>query len=144
MIQQYCAAGLNYGYYYDRSPTIIYDSESAPDYSMSQYNPSTVPGCRVPHFRLDDGSSLYDNFGPVFTLLRCDPDADASGFATAAEVQGLPLKILDVTPPAKVADLYRHQLVLVRPDQHVAWRGNAASVDPGKIIATARGASANA
>ena len=139
-VQQYAAAGLNYGYYYDQSPTIVYDGEVAPDYSMSEYRPSTVPGCRVPHFRLPDGSSLYDNFGPVFTLLRCNADEDVAGFVAAAEAVGLPLKVLDIVPPEEVASLYRHSLVLVRPDQHVAWRGSADVAEPAAIIDTVRGA----
>ncbi len=139
-IQQYAAAGLNYGYYYDQSPTIVYDGETPPDYSMSEYRPSTVPGCRVAHFHLPDGTSLYDNFGPAFTLLRCKAGEDAAGFVAAAEAVGMPLKVLDIAPPPEVASLYCHPLLLVRPDQHVAWRGTAASVDPAHIIDSVRGA----
>mgnify|MGYP003638771579 CR=1 FL=1 len=139
-IQQYAAAGLNYGYYYDQSPAISYDGEAAPDYSMSEYRPSTVPGCRVPHFHMQDGSSLYDNFGPVFTLLRCDPEEDVAEFTAAAQAVGVPLKVLDIAPPEEVARLYRHPLVFVRPDQHVAWRGSADSADPSVIIDLVRGA----
>jgi 2-polyprenyl-6-methoxyphenol hydroxylase-like FAD-dependent oxidoreductase len=139
-IQQYAAAGLNYGYYYDQSPTIVYDSEAAPDYSMSEYRPSTVPGCRVPHFQMPDGTSLYDHFGSVFTLLRCNSGEDVGEFIAAAEAAKVPLKILDISPPEDVAGLYRHPLVLVRPDQHVAWRGTATAVEPTDIIAIVRGA----
>jgi 2-polyprenyl-6-methoxyphenol hydroxylase-like FAD-dependent oxidoreductase len=139
-IQQYAAAGLNYGYYYDQSPAIVYDGEAAPDYSMSEYRPSTVPGCRVAHFHLPDGSSLYDNLGPVFTLLRCWPGEDVGGFVAAAQAAGVPLKVLDITPPDEVASHYRHALVLVRPDQHVAWRGGAGTSDPAAIMDTVRGA----
>ena len=138
-VQQYAAAGLNYGYYYDQSPTIVYDGETAPAYSMSAYTPSTVPGCRVPHFRLPDGSSLYDAFGPVFTLLRCRAEENVSAFVSAAAAARVPLKILDVTPPGEVAALYRDPLVLVRPDQHVAWRGSADAADAAAVIDTVRG-----
>ena len=138
-VQQYAAAGLNYGYFYDQSPAIIYDGEAAPEYSMSAYTPSTVPGCRVPHFRMADGSSLYDNFGPVFTLLRCEADEDVAGFVVAAAAAKLPLKVLDITPPSEVAGLYRQPLVLVRPDQHVAWRGSALGANPSEIIDRVRG-----
>ena len=139
-VQQYAAAGLNYGYYYDQSPAIIYDGETAPDYSMAEYRPSTVPGCRVPHFRMPDGSSLYDNFGSVFTLLRCNPGEEVGAFTAAAEAAKLPFKVLDITPPDEVAGLYRHPLVLVRPDQHVAWRGSASAANPAEIIERVRGA----
>ena len=48
-VKQYCCGGLNFGYYYDRSPLIPYDGEAAPAYSMDKFTPSTVPGCRTPH-----------------------------------------------------------------------------------------------
>ena len=57
-VQQYCCGGLNFGYYYDASPIIAYDGESAPGYTMGDFTPSTVPGCRTPHVWLRDGRSL--------------------------------------------------------------------------------------
>ena len=71
-VQQYACAGLNFGTYYDRSPIIAYDGAEHPAYTMNRYTPSTVPGCRTPHFWREDGSSLYDAMGPEFTLLRFD------------------------------------------------------------------------
>ena len=62
---QFCCGGLNFGYFYDRSPIIPYDGETAPPYTMDQFTPSTVPGCRTPHIWLADGQSLYDAMGPV-------------------------------------------------------------------------------
>ncbi len=140
-VQQYGAAGLNYGYYYDASPAIVYDGEAQPAYSMSEYTPSTVPGCRVPHFFLPDGSSLYDRFGPGLTLLRLDPAEDVAGFVAAAVERGVPLTILDAVPTVEVAALYTRPLMLARPDHHVAWRGTAA-VDAGAILDTVRGMAA--
>ena len=71
-VNQYCCGGLNFGYFYDASPIIAYDGEAAPAYTMSDFTPSTVPGCRVPHLWLRDGRSLYDALGPGYTLLRRD------------------------------------------------------------------------
>ena len=122
-VQQYCAAGLNFGYYYDNSPIIAHDEEAAPGYSMSEYTPSTVPGCRLPHLWLGNGRSLYDALGPEYTLLRLDPTLDVTPFTDAALDRGLPLSVLDIS--GEDADtLYDHKFVLARPDQHVAWRGN--------------------
>ena len=139
-VQQYCAAGLNYGYYYDQSPAIVYDGAKQPDYSMSDYTPSTVPGCRVPHFFLPDGASLYDRLGEGYTMLRSRADADVSAFVAAAKAVGVPLTVLDIDPAPDVAALYTDPLVLVRPDQHVAWRGGDTPVDAAAIIETVRGA----
>ena len=121
-MQQFACAGLNYGYYYDRSPIIAYDEEQAPSYSMHEYTPSSVPGCRLPHFWLRDGRSLYDAVGSDHTLLRFDPTVDVSGLLSAAAHAGVPLTLLDIDAD-ELPEAYRHRLVLSRPDQHVAWRG---------------------
>src|SRR5690606_22105186 len=77
-VQQYCCAGLNFGYFYDNSPLIAYDGENAPSYTMGSFTASTVPGCRTPHFWRANGQSVYDEMGQWFTLLRFDPNVDVS------------------------------------------------------------------
>ncbi|MBN8758490.1 MULTISPECIES: FAD-dependent oxidoreductase [unclassified Variovorax] len=138
-VRQYCCAGLNFGYYYDQSPLIAYDGEVHPTYGMDSFTPSTVPGCRTPHLWLDDGRSLYDAMGPEYTVLRFDPSVDASALVEAARKRGVPLVVLDVASP-EAAALYPHALLISRPDQHVAWRGNAAPADPLALIDRLRGA----
>lgn len=138
-VKQYCCGGLNFGYFYDASPLIAYDGARAPGYTMDQFTPSTVPGCRTPHVWLDDGRSLYDALGPGFTLLRLNPLADANPLVEAAKRRGLPLTVLDLDP-SKVDGLYRHAFVLSRPDQHVAWRGDQLPQDPLALIDLVRGA----
>ena len=93
------APGLNFGTYYDRSPIIAYDGADHPAYTMNSYTPSTVPGCRTPHFWCEDGRSLYDAMGPEFTLLRFDPAVDVAALEAAARLRGVPLKILDIERP---------------------------------------------
>ena len=138
-VQQYACAGLNFGTYYDRSPIIAYDGAEQPAYTMSSYVASTVPGCRTPHLWCADGCSLYDAMGPEFTLLRFDPSVDAGGLELAARDRAMPLKILDVVRPA--ASPYQGPLVLSRPDQHVAWRGDHSPADPLALIDRVRGVS---
>jgi hypothetical protein len=138
-VQQYAAAGLNFGYYYDQSPLIAYDGEQQPPYSMGAFTPSTVPGCRTPHLWLADGRSLYDALGPDYTLLRFDPTIGVDTLLAAAADNSLPLQLLDVTSDEAPA-IYREKLVLSRPDQHVAWRGNTVPPDPRALIARLRGA----
>ncbi len=137
-VQLQCCGGLNFGYFYDDSPIIAYDGEAQPAYTMGTFTSSTVPGCRAPHFWLDDGRSLYDALGPDYTLLRFDVAARVTGIVDAARQRNVPLTILDVTPDAHEA--YRHKLVLVRPDQHVAWRGNEDLAAPLELIDLIRGA----
>ncbi len=132
-VQQYAAAGLNFGSYYDRSPIIAYDGDAAPAYTMATFTPSTVPGCRTPHLWLDDGRSLYDAAGPAYTLLRFDPAIDVTPLVQAAAKCGMPLTVLDVVS-RQAAALYPTPLLLARPDQHVAWRGHRAPDDPLALI----------
>jgi len=139
-VQQFACAGLNYGYFYDDSPLIAYDGESAPGYTMHDYTPSAVPGCRTPHIWLEDGRSLYDAMGPDFTLIRFDPALDVSALTEAAEQRGVPLAVLDI-PSTDLPDPYTTKLVLSRPDQHVAWRGDTAPGDASALIDLVRGAS---
>jgi 2-polyprenyl-6-methoxyphenol hydroxylase-like FAD-dependent oxidoreductase len=137
-VQQYACAGLNFGTYYERSPIIAYDGAEQPAYTMDSYTPSTVPGCRTPHLWCEDGVSLYDAMGPEFTLLKFDPAADVAALESAARQRGVPLKVLQIKPTAAVYDGSR--LVLSRPDQHVAWRGDRLPPDPLALIDHVRGA----
>lgn len=138
-VQQYACAGLNFGSYYDRSPIVAYDGAECPPYTMAKYTPSTVPGCRTPHLWLARKKSLYDALGPEFTLLRLHDAIDTGPLVAAAKRRGMPLTVLDIDA-ADAADFYGHRLVLSRPDQHVAWRGNALPADPLALIDRVRGA----
>ena len=133
---QFCCGGLNFGSFYDRSPIIAYDGETAPPYTMYDFTPSTVPGCRTPHVWLEDGRPLYDAMGPGYTLLRFDPSVPTEAMAAAAGVRGVPLTVLDVAQ----LQPYGEKLVLSRPDQHVAWRGDALPTDVLGLVDRIRGA----
>lgn len=137
-VQQYCCAGLNFGYYYDRSPLIAYDGETPPPYTMASFESSTVPGARTPHLWLRDGRSLYDAFGPVYTLIRRDPVVDVAPLLSAAARRNLPMTLLDIDTAE--AGAYGEALILARPDQHIAWRGNAIPADADGLIDRIRGA----
>jgi len=134
-----CCGGLNFGYFYDASPIIAYDGEAAPGYTMYDFTPSTVPGCRAPHLWLRDCRSLYDALGSGFTLLRRDPSVGVDGLVAAAARGGVPLTVRDLDAE-EAAALYPRTLVLVRPDQHVAWRGDAPPANPGALVDLIRGA----
>ena len=139
-VQQFCCAGLNFGYYYTGSPLIVADDEAPPAYSMGSFTPSTVPGCRVPHFWLADGRSLYDALGPGYTLLRLDASQDVAPLVAAAQAQHMPLLVQDAAPRDALPDAYRHKLVLCRADQHVAWRGDQLPAQAAALVARLRGA----
>lgn len=137
-VQQFACAGLNFGYFYPDSPLIAYDGEKAPGYTMYDYQPSTVPGCRTPHFELADGTSLYDALGPEYTLLRFDPAIDVGPLLQAAVAAEVPVDVLDIDLSER-PEHYRHVLLLSRPDRHVAWRGDALPKNPASLIARISG-----
>jgi 2-polyprenyl-6-methoxyphenol hydroxylase-like FAD-dependent oxidoreductase len=138
-VQQFACAGLNFGYGYDQSPLIVYDEEPITPYTMANYRPSTVPGCRTPHLWLKHGRSLYDLMGNDYALLRFDPGIDISPLVAAAAVFSMPMKVLDI-PGEQLPPPYRHKLLLSRPDQHVAWRGDAIPDDARALVDRVRGA----
>jgi 2-polyprenyl-6-methoxyphenol hydroxylase-like FAD-dependent oxidoreductase len=139
-VQQYCCGGLNFGYFYPDSPIVAHDGAEAPAYTMADFTPSTVPGCRTPHLWLADGRSLLDAMGHGYTLLRLDPALDTGGLEAAARRAGMPLAVLDLDPAAARAAGYDHALVLSRPDWHVAWRGDAPPAEPDALVDLLRGA----
>jgi hypothetical protein len=138
-VQQQCCGGLNFGYFYADSPIIAYDGASHPVYSMGKFESSSVPGCRAPHFWLRDGRSLYDALGDGYGLVRFDKSASVDGLVAAAKRRGVPLAVLDVDDP-EAGELYARKLVLVRPDRHVAWRGDTEPDDALELIDHLRGA----
>jgi 2-polyprenyl-6-methoxyphenol hydroxylase-like FAD-dependent oxidoreductase len=137
-VQQQCCGGLNFGYFYKGSPIIAYDDEPHPAYTMHEFTSSTVPGCRVPHLWLSDRHSLYDALGPGYTLIRLDPAVHISGLVEAAARRRVPLTVLDIDAP-DARNLYARKLVFVRPDQHVAWRGDEQPAVPMDLIDLVRG-----
>ncbi len=135
---QFACIGLNFGYYYEGSPAIAYDGGQPPAYAIGSYTPSTYPGCRVPHIWLNDKSSLYDHLGPGYTLLRCDSAIDVSVLQDAAQAAGVTLHQIDLHGQRE-ASIYDTPLLLVRPDQHVAWRGMAVPTNVEQLIEQIRG-----
>ncbi|WP_334355589.1 MULTISPECIES: FAD-dependent oxidoreductase [unclassified Bradyrhizobium] len=137
-VQQYCCAGLNFGYFYDRSPIIAYDGAEQPGFTMADFTPSSTPGCRLPFAKLSDGRPVYDALGTGYTLLRYDQDVAVAPLTDAMHANGVPFQIVDV--PASDPD---HKLILARTDQHVAWRGDAVPDDPAHLVGKLLGRSLN-
>jgi 2-polyprenyl-6-methoxyphenol hydroxylase-like FAD-dependent oxidoreductase len=142
-VGQFCCGGLNFGYFYADSPIIAYDGEEAPSYTIYNFKQSTVPGCRTPHLWLRDGRSLYDALGSDFALLRFDPKVGISDVASAAARRRLPMVVVDIDAEESEA-LYPCKLLISRPDQHVAWRGDHTPNDSVALIDRLRGACADA
>lgn len=140
-LPEFRSLGLVLGYRYRNSPIILPDGTAPVPEQVTEYRPSAQPGCLAPHLWLDDGSSLYDHFGAGFTLLlggkaRMD---HAAGVRRAAAARGIPLEVFPVADP-RFAALYGADLALVRPDQHVAWRGDDLPADSATLLDCVRGA----
>lgn len=136
------ATGVQLGARYDGSPLIV-DDDEAPEEDYEVYHSSDEPGGRAPHLwldeRHDDGSSLFDQLGLGFTLLRInDKSIDVSSMERTAKAQGIPLAVLDIELPEATA-LYHRKLVLVRPDQYIAWRGDRVPFDANALFARVTG-----
>src|SRR5438034_755535 len=113
---------------------------SAPRLGRAALAGPTWPGVRAPHVWLRDGRSTLDLFGKCFTLLVLSSQGiDGSAFTDAARQAGLPLDIVSLDE-LQVREVYERPLVLVRPDGHVAWRGDAVPVNAAEIIDQVRGA----
>ena len=132
--EEFASLGIQLGARYDASPLIVADGTNPPPDSAVDYVPSACPGGRAPHVWLDDGASIHDRFGKWFTLLKFGmADTNTASFGAAASAQNVPLDIIDISEQA-ARDLYQCGFALIRPDHHVAWRGDALPADAAALI----------
>jgi 2-polyprenyl-6-methoxyphenol hydroxylase-like FAD-dependent oxidoreductase len=120
--------GITFGVRYDGSPIVVSDGTAPPPDTINTYVPTACPGGRAPHLWLEDGASLYDRLGFDFTLLQLGETPGQSLVETAAAL-AVPLSVLTLDTPG-ARELYAADLVLIRPDQIVAWRGDQVPDDP--------------
>ena len=140
-IKHFAPIGVHLGYHYDHSPLIIPDGTPKPRFDAASYTPTTRPGYRAPHAWLTDGRSTLDLFGRGFALLCFGAHMrETSGLMEAARRRGVPMNLHMMENEAAAAAVYEQRLCLVRPDGHVAWRGDQAPHDPDRIIDVIRGA----
>ncbi len=139
LCRQFSSAGVHLGYRYVDSPVCVPDGTPEPPDDPSQVVPSTWPGSRAPHVWLADGRSSLDLVGTGFTVLRFGgapaPVELEAEFARA----GVPLDSLAVDDAAAAA-AFERRYVLLRPDGHVAWRGDSPPEDAAAVVSTVRGA----
>jgi 2-polyprenyl-6-methoxyphenol hydroxylase-like FAD-dependent oxidoreductase len=133
MSQEFNSLGLVLGYEYADSPVIVYDDEPAIEHERDStiYVPTTRPGARLPHRWLADGQSLYDNLGPGLTLITFGDHIPAA-MTEAARARGVPLAHVDLGSDGLVPGDRRS--LLVRPDQHIAWRGGQLSRQSAEVV----------
>ncbi|HEX9396088.1 MAG TPA: FAD-dependent monooxygenase [Burkholderiales bacterium] len=130
--------GAELGYRYEGSP-LIAGELGGPAHEFREYVPTTWPGARLPHVWLDGHKAIQDRIGSGYTLLRiAGTKEDASGLQKEMISLKAPFQVLDI-PEAAARDLYGFDLILLRPDLHVVWRGNKAHASPRELAALATG-----
>jgi len=128
--REFDSLGVVIGSAYGDSPILAHEAELAAGDDSTVYVPSARPGSRAPHAWLAAGTargaSLFDHFAlDAMTLLVTHGDGHdaANEVERAAEAVGIPLRVIAPDQP-RIEALYRSRFALIRPDQHVAWRGD--------------------
>ena len=131
--------GAELGYRYVDSPIIAPEPGEGPAHDVFDYAPTTWPGARLPHVWLKDGTALHDRLGDGYTLLRLNgARAGTAALERALRATGAPLAVLDIDDETARA-IYARDLLLVRPDLHVAWRGDQTPEEPERLAAIVTG-----
>lgn len=142
--REWFSQNMHLGYRYDNSPVCVFNEPEDPAAIEAEredavnYRPSTRPGCRAPHAWLVDGRSMLDLFGKGLVLVVTGGGNDFAALQAVAKSRNIPLAIERIEDPA-VRALYEKPQVLVRPDGHVAWRGDNINVLASEVLATATG-----
>ena len=117
--------GIEAGYRYVDSPIVFAEPGDGPDPDNRAYVPTTWPGFRLPHVWLDDKTPIQDKIGDGYTLLKLgDAPPDTAKLEKELSERGAPLDVLTIPDKAARA-LYGCDLILLRPDLHIVWRGDA-------------------
>lgn len=131
--------GIELGYRYSGSPVICHDPGAQPAGYGYAYVPVSSPGARLPHAWADEQVAVHDLCRDGFTLLRLGgTTADTGELEDAMASLGVPLGVLELPAPP-VRALYGADLLLLRPDLHVAWRGDDPPAQPSQVAATVAG-----
>ncbi len=125
--------GVHFGQRYHGSPVVWREETEPPSWQWRRIVPTTWPGGRAPAVRLADGTELFDRFGHAFTLVDLSGQGTGAPLVAQATGRGIPMTYLPVDDPA-VRACWERQLVLVRPDEHVAWRGDTTPADWGAVL----------
>ena len=123
--REFHTLGTVLGHCYDNSPIITPEGTTLLENGGQIYSPSAHPGCLAPHAWLPDGRSLYDLFGAGFSLVVAEGADEEQVMAAErdADAAGTPFTVVRAHGVA-IRALYKADFTLVRPDQHVAWRGS--------------------
>ena len=131
-------SGFVLGMNYAGSSLVCPDNGPDPQSETSIYRPSAAPGARLPHHWLGRGHSLYDELGRGMTLLEIGAPPASRAWKEEAERRRIPLRPVHLNRP-DLRHLYGADYLLVRPDQHVCWRGDEAPTNISGVLDQVRG-----
>jgi FAD binding domain len=140
--REFDAPGIHFGIYYGSSPIVQPEAGEPPPTDPAWYVPHARPGARAPHAWVAEAVALYDLFGRDFTLLSLS-NRGTSALEAAAQRRGMPMKKLQLNNH-DLRQLYGRDFALIRPDQHVAWRGNTLPENTQALIDRSLGFGASA
>jgi 2,4-dichlorophenol 6-monooxygenase len=148
---EFNAHGVELGQFYE-SAAIVSDGSARPEPARDPelyYQPSTVPGSRLPHAWVGDNTRKLStlDLAPVtrFTLIT---GITGDAWAGAADKVGhdldVPLQAVVIGPGREITDIYldwtrlrevaEDGAILVRPDKHIGWRSMNLPTDPEQVL----------
>jgi 2-polyprenyl-6-methoxyphenol hydroxylase-like FAD-dependent oxidoreductase len=130
--------GVELGYSYAGSPLIADEAGNTAEWDTCVYTPHTRPGVRLPHMWLHDGRALRDLLGDWYTLLDLSGRCKTRSLEAAFGKLGIPLQVIRLDEP-HIRKVYNCTALLLRPDLHIAWRGDNAPDDAEVLAARASG-----
>lgn len=124
--------------HYEGSPVVL----GPPDGRTSAHGSHVYTaraGHHLPPQPLSAGGTVFDALGAGFTLLSFGGDEGSlEALSRAATARGVPLAVVRDTLSGG-REAYEARLVLVRPDQFVAWTGDRAPADAEALFAKVAG-----
>lgn len=126
--------------HYENSPVVQPGSSTTGPSSVGSHQFVACAGHHLAPAVLSSGQNVYDTFGAGFTLLALDAAASAvQNFRDSAAMLNLPLTVVESAANGDAAR-YESDLILVRPDNFVAWTANAqVAIDAGTVLRATSG-----
>lgn len=130
--------GAELGYRYVESP-VVDNIPGGPEHFYRDYRPTSWPGARLPHVWLPDGTPIQDRIpNSGYTLLCLNGRHKTTALESVFRNRSAPFRVVNIDSEAARA-VYERDLILLRPDMHVVWRGNNPPDNPAELAAIATG-----
>jgi 2-polyprenyl-6-methoxyphenol hydroxylase-like FAD-dependent oxidoreductase len=113
---------------------VVCDSEGKVSSAKGSHRFEARAGHHLAPASQPEGMNIYDHLGPGFTLLAIGaPKSAVEAFREAAAALSLPITIVMADSEGE-ASRYGAKLVVVRPDQFVAWVGDTATQGEAQVV----------